>query len=110
MSRMYESTSAAVRAKSLRATVLPLRKAGFSGMADLNWEMAEWLDPTPRGYTRGYDGSLTEIRVEERKPTRRRKPVKVPQQGQLSRADVQAVGGAITYQRAYELQERKRAA
>jgi hypothetical protein len=44
----FESVNKKVRAAQLRATAKELEAAGFSVMAEVNWEEAEWLDPTPR--------------------------------------------------------------
>lgn len=58
MSRLYHSTNVATRAAQLRADSIACRRDGFDCSADVAWEQAEWIDPTPRGWRRLADGSL----------------------------------------------------
>lgn len=48
----FESVNHKVRASELRTSARELERAGFPIMAEVNWELAEWLDPTPREETR----------------------------------------------------------
>lgn len=44
----YESTNVKIRASECRTAARECERAGYQGLAQVNWEMAEWLDPTPR--------------------------------------------------------------
>jgi len=45
---VFHTLNRKARASELRTVARELEREGFSGLAEANWEMAEWLDPTPR--------------------------------------------------------------
>lgn len=61
MNRLFEKLDRKSRAQALRAAARDCEQAGFIGIAEVNWDMAELLDPTPReerraGTVRNPDG------------------------------------------------------
>lgn len=45
---MYETLNHKQRAAELRRDASELDRRGYPCLASVNWEMAEWIDPTPR--------------------------------------------------------------
>lgn len=46
--KMFETLNHKQRAAELRHDASELERRGYPAFASVNWEMAEWLDPTPR--------------------------------------------------------------
>jgi len=45
MRKMYQSTDKRKRAADARKAAIECEQAGVKGLAQLNWEIAAWLDP-----------------------------------------------------------------
>lgn len=65
MSSLYESTNRKLRASKMRTDARENERRGFPGFAEALWQLAEWIDPTPR---------------EKPEPVRRARPQRQPSQ------------------------------
>jgi hypothetical protein len=69
MKRLYEPRSRKLRAANLRAAAVECERRGYPGIAQVNRELADWIDPPPRikedrrkGPVRGREASVTPLR------------------------------------------------
>lgn len=80
----YESINHKVRAAELRANAIELERRGYPMFAEVDRELAEWLDPTPRERdreprrTRPVQGEVVALPVNHRGPYRRETRQRVP--------------------------------